>query len=54
MPGYVDGKVQEILTKSKTVDGKSVKASKNDPKIVLKSSSSGKICVHKPDACFYD
>lgn len=54
MPGYVDGVVQEILTKAKNVDGKSVKASRNDPKIVLKSNSSGKICVHKPDACFYE
>jgi len=54
MPGYVEGKVQEVLTKGKTVDGKSVKASESDPKIVLKSNSSGKICVHKPDACFYD
>lgn len=25
-----------------------------DPKIVMESSSSGKVCVHKPDACFYD
>jgi len=54
MPGYVDGEVVEVLTEGKDVDGKSVKASKDDPKIVLKSSSSGKICVHKPDACFYD
>ena len=54
LPGYVDGKVQEILTKDKSVDGKSVKASDDDPKIVLKSKKSGKICVHKPDACFYE
>jgi len=43
-----------VLTKGKKVDGKDVKASKDDPKIVMKSNSSGKICVHKPDACFYD
>ena len=54
MPGFVDGTVEEILTKGKTVDGKSVKASKSDPKLVLKSNKSGKICVHKPDACFYE
>lgn len=29
MPGFVDGKVTDILTKDQTVDGKSVKASKN-------------------------
>lgn len=55
MPGIVEGTVQEVLTQGKSVDGKNVKASKDDPKIVLKSSAkSGKICVHKPDACFYD
>lgn len=54
MPGYVDGEVVEILKKGKTVDGKSVKASPSDVKIVLKSNKSGKICVHKPSACYYD
>ncbi|EMC93198.1 hypothetical protein BAUCODRAFT_36868 [Baudoinia panamericana UAMH 10762] len=54
MPGYVDGEVTEVLTSGKKVDGKDVKASKKDPKLVMKSSSSGKVCVHKPDACFYD
>lgn len=54
MPGYVDGSVEEVLTSGKTVDGKSVKASKGDPKIVLKSNKSGKVCVHKPDSCFYE
>ncbi|KXT07353.1 hypothetical protein AC578_427 [Pseudocercospora eumusae] len=54
MPGWVDGEVTEILKKDKTVDGKSVKASEDDPKIVLKSNKSGKVCVHKPDACYYD
>ncbi|KAF2723061.1 hypothetical protein K431DRAFT_265063 [Polychaeton citri CBS 116435] len=54
MPGLVDGEVTEVLTRTKKVDGKDVKASDTDPKIVMKSKSSGKICVHKPDACFYD
>ncbi|KAK4507856.1 hypothetical protein PRZ48_001591 [Zasmidium cellare] len=54
MPGYVDGEVVEVLTQGKNVDGKSVKASKEDPKIVLKSNKSGKICVHKPDACYFE
>ena len=53
MPGYVNGSVEEILTSAKNVDRKSVKAGKDDPKIVLKSHASGKICVHKPQACFY-
>lgn len=54
MPGIVDGTVEEVLKKGKNVAGKQVKASEDDPKIILKSAKSGKICVHKPDACFYD
>jgi hypothetical protein len=54
MPGWVDGEVVEVLKSGKKVDGKQVKASKDDPKIVLKSKSSGKICVHKPSAVYFD
>ncbi|KAK5166833.1 uncharacterized protein LTR77_007562 [Saxophila tyrrhenica] len=54
MPGYVDGSVEEILMKEKEVEGKTIKASEKDPRLVLKSNSSGKICVHKPEACFYE
>jgi hypothetical protein len=51
MPGYVDGEVVEVLHKGKNVDGKSVKASKDDPKLVLKSESSGKVCFTAIGAC---
>ncbi|RMY79235.1 hypothetical protein D0863_00211 [Hortaea werneckii] len=54
MPGFVNGTVTDILTSGKKVDGKDVKASKSDPRLVMKSDSSGKVCVHKPDACFYE
>jgi hypothetical protein len=54
LPGFVKGKVEDILTEAQEVDGKNVKASEKDPRIVLKSDSSGKICVHKPEACYYD
>jgi hypothetical protein len=54
LPGFVKGKVENILFKAQKVNGKNVKASENDPRIVLKSDSSGKICVHKPEACYYD
>ena len=54
MPGYVDGEVVEIVTEEKEVDGKQVKGKEGDPRIVLKSSSSGKTAVHKPDAVFFD
>ncbi|ORY57815.1 uncharacterized protein BCR38DRAFT_489811 [Pseudomassariella vexata] len=54
LPGYVDGEVVEILREAKEVNGKSVKASEKDPRIVLKSSKSGKVCVHKPEAVYFD
>jgi hypothetical protein len=54
LPGYVDGEVVEVVYEEKEVDGKSVKASKEDPRVVLKSDSSGKICVHKPEAVYFD
>jgi hypothetical protein len=45
MPGYVDGEVVEVLHQGKNVDGKSVKASNDDPKLVLKSKASGKVSM---------
>jgi hypothetical protein len=54
LPGYVNGEVVEVVYEEKTVDGKSVKASKEDPRVVLRSDSSGKICVHKPEAVYFD
>ncbi|GAB7348007.1 hypothetical protein MBLNU459_g5502t1 [Dothideomycetes sp. NU459] len=54
LPGYVAGSVLEIVQEERTVEGKQVKGSKGDPRIVLKSESSGKICVHKPEAVFFD
>ena len=54
LPGWVDGEVVEIVYEHKDVQGKSVKASEKDPRIVLKSASSGKIAVHKPEAVYFD
>ncbi|KAB2577878.1 uncharacterized protein LTHEOB_11657 [Lasiodiplodia theobromae] len=54
MPGWVDGEVIEIAKEQKKVEGKDVKANEDDPRIVLKSNSSGKICVHKPEAVYFD
>lgn len=53
LPGYIDGEVVEVVYEKKTVGGKSVKGSKEDPRIVLKSTS-GKIAVHKPEAVYFD
>jgi hypothetical protein len=54
LPGYVDGEVVEVVYEEKEVEGKKAKGSKEDPRVVLKSASSGKICVHKPEAVFFD
>jgi hypothetical protein len=54
LPGYVSGEVVEVVYTEKQVDGKKVKASKEDPRIVLKSDTSGKICVHKPAAVYFE
>ncbi|KAF1975336.1 hypothetical protein BU23DRAFT_566896 [Bimuria novae-zelandiae CBS 107.79] len=54
LPGYVDGEVVEVVWEQKTVEGKAVKANPEDPRIVLKSSSLGKIAVHKPEAVYFD
>ena len=53
-PGIVDGEVVEVLYEEKTVEGQLVKGSKEDPHVVVKSDVSGKICVHKPDALYFD
>ena len=50
LPGYVEGSVLDVLTEETTVNGKTVKATKAEPRIKIKShGASGKICVHKPD-----
>jgi len=54
LPGWIDGEVVEVVKTEKEVDGKKVKGSKDDPRIVLKSRSSGKIAVHKVDAVYFD
>lgn len=51
--GYVHGEVLEIATEEKDVDGKKVKASEKDPRVVLKSDN-GKVAVHKPDAVYFE
>jgi hypothetical protein len=53
LPGYVDGEVVEVLTESSEVEGHSVKASEDDPRIVLKSNKSGKIVSSMRNTCFF-
>ncbi|KAF2132996.1 hypothetical protein P153DRAFT_268250, partial [Dothidotthia symphoricarpi CBS 119687] len=51
--GYITGEVVEVLYEDKKVDGKSVKATKEDPRVVLKSDASGKTIVHKPEVVYW-
>lgn len=53
LPGFVGGEVVEILREEREVDGKTVRASGGDPRLVLRSNKSGKICVHKPEAVYF-
>ncbi|KAI1608574.1 hypothetical protein EDD37DRAFT_653815 [Exophiala viscosa] len=52
--GFTDGTVVEVLKSGKEVDGKQVKASKDDPRIVVKSSKSGKTATHKAESVYFD
>lgn len=54
LSGFVHGEVVEVLYEDRTVGGKGVKASNEDPRVVLKSSSSGNMAVHKPEAVYFD
>lgn len=53
VPGYIEGKVVEVIRREKTVGGKKYRASETDPRIVLKSQSSGKVTVHRPEVCLF-
>lgn len=52
--GYAKGEVVEVLYEDKEVEGKKAEASKEDPRLVLKTDSSGKLAVHKPEDCYFD
>ncbi|KIX94777.1 uncharacterized protein Z520_09467 [Fonsecaea multimorphosa CBS 102226] len=52
--GWTEGSVVEVLKANKKVNGKQVKATEADPRIVLKSNSSGKTCVHNPANVYFD
>jgi hypothetical protein len=52
--GFAKGEVVEVLYEEKEVEGKKAEASKEDPRLVLKTDSSGKLAVHKPEDCYFD
>lgn len=54
LPGYIEGVVVEVAYEDKEVEGKRIRGKEDDPRIVLKSSGSGKIASHKPEVVFFD
>ncbi|MDB5825074.1 MAG: hypothetical protein JWR21_3778 [Herminiimonas sp.] len=48
--GETTGTVEQKLTEPTAVKGHRVTASKDDPEYLVKSSKSGKVAAHKPDA----
>ena len=51
--GLHEGEVVEVVYEETTVEGRAVKGSKEDPQLVLRCNSSGKIAVHKPEAVYF-
>ena len=47
--GTATGEVQERITEDKTIEGNTVSASKDDPRYLVKNSSTGNVTGHKPD-----
>lgn len=52
--GFAKGEVVEVLYKEKEIEGKKAAASNEDPRLVLKTESSGRLAVHKPEDCYFD
>nr|WP_314093638.1 DUF2945 domain-containing protein [uncultured Shinella sp.] len=48
--GKTEGKVVKTQTSDTTIKRHKVKASKDDPQVIVESSRSGKRAAHKPDA----
>lgn len=51
---YTEGEVVEIVTEEKEVEGVKVKGSQGDPRVVVRSSKSGKVAAHKGEACYFE
>lgn len=48
--GETKGKVVKKQTSGTKIKGHTVRASKNDPQVIVESSKSGKRAAHKPEA----
>ncbi|KAF2199396.1 hypothetical protein GQ43DRAFT_473679 [Delitschia confertaspora ATCC 74209] len=47
--GVIKGEAVEVLFEKKTINGEEVEAAKEEPKVVVKDSESGKVYVKSPD-----
>lgn len=47
--GEVEGKVEGVVTKPTKVKGFTTKASKDEPKLKVKSDKTGAVAIHKPE-----
>lgn len=52
--GFASGDVVEVLYAETEVDGHTAQASKEDPRLVLRTASSGRRAVHKPEDVYFD
>ena len=48
--GETHGKVVDVKTSDFSIEGTDLRASEDDPRIVVESDKSGKRAAHKPDA----
>jgi len=48
--GETEGRVVKKQTSDTKIKGHTVRASKDDPQVIVESSKSGKRAAHKPDA----
>ncbi len=48
--GKAEGKVEKKLTDDTKIKGQQIRASKDDPRYLVKSEKSGGKAAHKPDA----
>ncbi len=47
--GKTEGTVEKIVTSTTKIKGHVAKATKDHPEVLVKSSKSGKLAVHRPD-----
>ncbi|KAF1842727.1 uncharacterized protein K460DRAFT_367685, partial [Cucurbitaria berberidis CBS 394.84] len=49
----IDGSAVEVVYEEKRVGGKQIRASKEDPRVVVQCEATGKTSVHRPEAVYF-